>query len=67
MFEKLLQMIAETLERSHIEYMIIGGQAVLVYGEPRLTRDIDVTLGVGVERLPEIIQIAQNLKWKVLI
>ena len=22
--------------------MIIGGQAVLLYGEPRLTRDIDI-------------------------
>jgi hypothetical protein len=26
--------------------MVIGGQAVLLYGEPRLTRDIDITLGV---------------------
>jgi hypothetical protein len=24
--------------------MIIGGQAVLLYGEPRLTRDIDITV-----------------------
>ncbi len=24
--------------------MIIGGQAVLLYGEPRLTRDIDIAL-----------------------
>jgi len=29
--------------------MVIGGQAVLLYGEPRLTRDIDITLGIGVE------------------
>jgi hypothetical protein len=31
--------------------MIIGGQAVLLYGEPRLTRDIDITLGVSAEHL----------------
>ncbi|MGC9445266.1 MAG: hypothetical protein ACP5E9_10130 [Candidatus Methanospirareceae archaeon] len=31
--------------------MVIGGQAVLLYGEPRLTRDIDITLGLGVEHL----------------
>jgi len=30
--------------------MVIGGQAVLLYGEPRLTRDIDITLGMGVDR-----------------
>lgn len=27
--------------------MIIGGQAVLRYGEPRLTKDIDVTIGLA--------------------
>ncbi len=25
--------------------MLIGGQAVLLHGQPRLTEDIDVTLG----------------------
>jgi len=31
--------------------MVMGGQAVLLFGEPRLTPDIDVTLGVGIDRL----------------
>ena len=66
MFEKILKRIAEVFEKSRIEYMIIGGQAVLIYGEPRLTRDIDVTLGIGVDRLPEIIKIVNVLGWKVL-
>jgi hypothetical protein len=35
MFESLLERIALTLEQAHIPYMIIGGQAVLLYGEPR--------------------------------
>jgi len=34
--------------------MIIGGQAVLLYGEPRLTKDIDVTLGIGIDGLQRI-------------
>jgi predicted nucleotidyltransferase len=34
--------------------MIIGGQAVLYYGEPRLTKDIDITLGLGIEKLSVI-------------
>jgi len=42
--------------------MIIGGQAVLVYGEPRLTRDIDVILGVDVDKLPLITAILDKLK-----
>lgn len=31
--------------------MVIGGQAVLLHGQPRLTRDIDITLGVDSSRL----------------
>jgi hypothetical protein len=44
MFEQLLEAIAWGLERLGIPYMLIGGQAVLLYGEPRLTRDIDTLL-----------------------
>ncbi len=36
MFEKLLAGLAASLKRYGIPYMIIGGQAVLLYGEPRL-------------------------------
>jgi predicted nucleotidyltransferase len=47
--------------------MIIGGQAVLVYGEPRLTKDIDITLGIGVDSINEIQSIAESLQLKSLI
>jgi hypothetical protein len=40
--------------------MIIGGQAVLLYGEPRLTKDIDITLGVGIERLHDVLEAART-------
>ena len=42
MFDKLLSKIGECLSNHDLPYMIIGGQAVLLYGEPRLTRDIDI-------------------------
>ncbi len=54
MFKDLIKRIAAELARRDIPYMIIGGQAVLFYGEPRLTKDIDITLGLGVEKLPLI-------------
>ena len=41
--------------------MVIGGQAVLVYGEPRLTRDIDITLGVDIDKLPTISRILNKI------
>jgi len=31
--------------------MVIGGQAVFLYGEPRMTKDIDITLGMGIDGL----------------
>ena len=51
MFEKLLSRIGAGLDNRNLPYMIIGGQAVLLYGEPRLTRDIDITLGVNIDDL----------------
>lgn len=67
MFEQLLEAIARGLERLGIPYMLIGGQAVLLYGEPRLTRDIDVTLGVGPERLSELLEWVRGSGWQVLV
>ena len=54
MYRELIKRIAAELSHQNIPYMIIGGQAVLLYGEARLTKDIDITLGVGVEKLPVI-------------
>jgi len=50
-FRELIARVAGALESRGIPFMLIGGQAVLLHGEPRLTQDIDVTLGVGPERL----------------
>jgi len=44
--ERLIGRISQELKAAQIPYMMIGGQAVLVYGRPRLTRDIDITLGI---------------------
>jgi Nucleotidyl transferase AbiEii toxin, Type IV TA system len=42
----LLGLFIEPLERTAIPYMITGGVASVVYGEPRFTRDIDVVLAL---------------------
>jgi len=46
--------------------MIIGGQAVLMYGEPRLTRDIDITLGVNIDRLEDLQDVVRHLSLRPL-
>ena len=67
MFENLLKKVARELKKTSIPYMVIGGQAVLLYGEPRLTRDIDITLGVGVEGLNKVRGIVGRVGLKILV
>ena len=67
MFERLLKKIAVRLKKASIPYMVIGGQAVLVYGEPRLTRDIDITLGIDVNGLVKIKNITKAIGLKILV
>jgi hypothetical protein len=66
MLQQLLEKIALTLESRGISYMVIGGQAALLYGEARLTKDIDVTLGVGPDRWEEITGLVKHAGWEVL-
>lgn len=42
----VLARVAETLERERIPYMVIGGFANLIWGEPRTTMDLDVTVDI---------------------
>jgi predicted nucleotidyltransferase len=66
-FERLLKKVALQLKKASIPYMVIGGQAVLLYGEPRLTRDIDITMGIGVDGLDKVKKIIQIIGLKSLV
>ncbi len=46
--------------------MVIGGQAVLVHGEPRFTGDIDITLGVDTDQLENVRRIARELSLELI-
>lgn len=54
-FGPLLARLARTLRAHDVPFMLIGGQAVLLHGEPRLTLDVDVTLGVSPEALDRVL------------
>jgi predicted nucleotidyltransferase len=56
LFERLLAKIAQALDAADLPYMVIGGQAVLLYGEARLTEDVDVTLGADLSALPAVLE-----------
>src|SRR4030067_1670823 len=55
----LLQAVKEItkfLDRHKIPYVLLGGLAVQYWGEPRTTRDIDVTVVVSQEELESFLQ-----------
>lgn len=67
MFEELLKALAQGLDRARLPYMVFGGQAVLLYGEPRLTRDIDITVGVEPSQSAPVLAVIAQLGLHVLI
>jgi len=53
--EEALASISLELERRGVPYMIIGGLANAIWGEPRATLDVDVTVWVPKDRLSAVI------------
>lgn len=60
-FEGLLARLTNALNARAVPFMLIGGQAVLLHGDPRLTQDVDATLGAGPERLDDIIHVCREM------
>ena len=67
MFRELLRKTARCLNKASIPYMVIGGQAVLLYGEPRLTKDIVITLGLGIDGLHKIREIIPAIPLRIIV
>lgn len=65
-FKKLIAAVAEGLLREELPFMLIGGQAVLLHGQPRLTEDIDIALGVSPEELSRVMGVCVQLDLEIL-
>jgi predicted nucleotidyltransferase len=55
MILKALKSVARCLSEAGIPYMVIGGQAVLQYGLPRFTQDIDITIAMTPRETNEVL------------
>ena len=55
-FKSELIDLAQLLEKSQVPYMIIGGLANAVWGNPRATIDIDVAVWVPDERITDVLK-----------
>lgn len=67
MSKNLLTRLARALDEAQIPYMIIGGQAVLLYGEPRLTRDVDITVGLTPRDMSRVLQVVRREALRLLV
>lgn len=45
----LISLFVAPLERLGLSYMVTGAVAAIIYGEPRLTNDIDIVIGLAAE------------------
>ena len=48
--ETALLDVARIFEGAGIQYMVIGGMANAIWGQPRATVDVDLTVGVGADQ-----------------
>ena len=65
-FELLIAQLASALRAKQLRFMLIGGQAVLLHGEPRLTQDIDITLAATPDRLDDLLALCDRLDMRPL-
>src|SRR5579862_2101095 len=65
-FQALIANLTRELERHGLPFMLIGGQAVLLHGRPRLTEDIDITLGADPSRLADVLALCAEMRLHAL-
>lgn len=53
--------VLEELHKNNINYLLVGGLAVNLYGIPRITQDIDLILRMNKENLIKAVSILKNL------
>lgn len=54
--EQALIAVAQFLERHQVPYMVIGGIANIMWGIPRTTLDVDLTVSVSERQLDAVIE-----------
>ncbi|MCA9655573.1 MAG: nucleotidyl transferase AbiEii/AbiGii toxin family protein [Myxococcales bacterium] len=56
MSDDLFTLFCSPLRAAGIEAMVTGGVAAMIYGEPRLTTDIDLVVALDEDRVPALVE-----------
>ncbi len=54
--EEILTLVCNFLNENRVEYVIVGGMAVLFYGNPRTTLDVDYVIQLSDKNIPALVQ-----------
>lgn len=52
----LIWVFVKPLDSNDLDYFVTGSVASIVYGEPRLTHDVDIVLHLGMKEIDKIIE-----------
>jgi hypothetical protein len=63
--ERALIDFTQIFDRLHIPYAVMGGIAVRVYGIPRATYDVDLTIAIDRDRLPDLYKAIQDIGYTI--
>lgn len=58
---ELLKSIAQIFERLNLPYLVTGGMAVLIWGRPRFTADIDIVVEIKPSDVEGLVKALRNL------
>lgn len=58
--EEILTLVCNFLNENRVEYVIVGGMAVLFYGNPRTTLDVDYVIQLSDKDIPALVKFLQD-------
>lgn len=64
--ERSLKQVTAFFQQERIPYMFIGGIANLIWGQPRLTQDLDVTILCQEDKVLELVEKLKN-EFRILV
>ena len=53
--------VCARLERARIDYMLTGSMAMNFYAQPRMTRDIDLILAIGLPHVNDLLHLFEAM------
>lgn len=61
-----LRQLAKLMKEANVDYAVLGGMAVLIYGEPRMTFDIDVNIVLDAGNINDFLKKAKRFGFRPL-